>query len=63
MTVARFRARLRDSGQFAAALERARRLPFGATTITSVSLVKNDWCMSRRTLETIKRCHLSKGVR
>jgi 2'-5' RNA ligase len=53
MTVARFRARLRDGDRFGAHLEKARGLAFGATNITSVSLVKNDWYMSRGMLETI----------
>jgi 2'-5' RNA ligase len=54
ITVARFRARLRDSESFASALERARRLPIGVTNITGICLVKNDWYMSRQSLETIK---------
>jgi 2'-5' RNA ligase len=62
MTVARFRARLRDSEQFAATLEQARHLPFGVTDITSINLVKNDWYMSRRITETIERYHVPAAV-
>jgi 2'-5' RNA ligase len=58
ITVSRFRTHLRDNGKYAATLERARRLPFGATNITSLSLVKNDWYMSRQNLWTIKRYRL-----
>lgn len=58
MTVARFRVPLRDSERFAPALERARHLPFGATHIRSVSLVKHDWYMTRQFIETVKRYRL-----
>jgi 2'-5' RNA ligase len=61
MTVARFRSPLRDSGRFAAALERARRRPFGAIRITGLSLVKNDWYMTHQVLETVKRYRLSRA--
>jgi 2'-5' RNA ligase len=63
MTVARFPAPLQNSKQFATTLERARRLPFGVANITRVSLVKNDWYMSRQTIETIERYQLPNGVR
>lgn len=58
MTVARFRAPLRDSERFADALERARDRPFGDARIAGLSLVKHDWYMSRRTTETLKRYRL-----
>lgn len=58
LTVARFRAPLRDGGKFAAALAEARHLPFGHSKITSISLVKNDWYMTPRTLKMIKRYRL-----
>lgn len=59
MTMARFRAPLRNRETLASALERARRRAFGATSITNLSLVKNDWYMTHKTLETIKRYRLS----
>jgi 2'-5' RNA ligase len=55
MTVVRFRSRLRDSGRFVAALERARHLPFGVCDIESVRLVRNDWYLSHGTIETVGR--------
>ena len=59
MTVARFRAPLWDGEQFVTALERARQRAFGVMSIGSLSLVKNDWYMTRHALETIKRYRLS----
>jgi 2'-5' RNA ligase len=59
VTVARFRSRLRDGARLAALLERARRRSFGATQIRSVSLVENDWYMTRRVTRTVKRYRLS----
>jgi 2'-5' RNA ligase len=59
MTVARFRAPLRDGKHFAAALAHARRRPFGSMTIKSLSLVTNDWYMTHRTLETLNRYRLN----
>jgi 2'-5' RNA ligase len=59
MTVARFRAPLRDGKHFAAALTRARRRPFGSMTIKSLSLVTNDWYMTHQTLETLNRYRLA----
>ena len=59
MTVARFRAPLRDSKQFAVALAHSRHRSFGSMTIKSLSLVTNDWYMTHRTLETLHRYHLS----
>jgi 2'-5' RNA ligase len=55
MTVVRFRTRLRDGEQFAGALERARERSFGACSIRSFSLVKNDWYMTQPVLEPLKR--------
>jgi 2'-5' RNA ligase len=59
MTVARFRAPLRDSERFADALEQARGRSFGAANIRSFSLVKNDWYMSSGATETLKRYRLA----
>jgi 2'-5' RNA ligase len=58
ITVARFRARLRDGERLAARIERARHRPFGATTVRSVSLVETDWYMTRQTARTVKRYRL-----
>ncbi|HXD00503.1 MAG TPA: 2'-5' RNA ligase family protein [Verrucomicrobiae bacterium] len=58
MTVARFRAPLRDSKHFAAVLACSRRRPFGSMTIKSLSLVTNDWYMTHQTLETLSRYRL-----
>jgi 2'-5' RNA ligase len=55
MTIARFRAPLRHAERFAKALEQARRRPFGVTTARSLSLVENDWYMSRRATVVLKR--------
>jgi 2'-5' RNA ligase len=63
MTVMRFRAAPRDPKKFAAALTRARRRSFGSTTIRHPALVKTDWYMSRKTLETVKRYRLSAAAR
>ncbi len=55
MTVVRFRAALRHPARFAAALEQARRRPFGVTAVRSFLLVeKNDWYMSRHTTIPLK---------
>lgn len=58
MTVARFRAPLRDSERFGLALTRARNRSFGASVIRNVSLVKNDWYLSHRATATLKRYRL-----
>jgi 2'-5' RNA ligase len=58
MTVARFRAPLCEGKRFAAVLEMARGHSFGAFTIRRLSLVKNDWYMSHRVTETVKRYFL-----
>jgi 2'-5' RNA ligase len=63
MTAARFCRPLRDSQRFASALEAARHRSFGLTEIRSLSLVKNDWYMTRRVLETVKRYRLSPSGR
>jgi hypothetical protein len=59
MTVIRFRAPLCDGERFATSLEMARRQSFGATTVRNLSLVKNDWYMSHRATETVKRYRLA----
>jgi 2'-5' RNA ligase len=59
MTVARFRAPLRDSKHFAGVLARSRRRSFGTMTIKSLSLVTNDWYMTHQTLETLNRYRLT----
>jgi 2'-5' RNA ligase len=58
LTVARFRAPLRNPKKFAAALARACGRSFGSTTIRSPALVKTDWYMSHQTVETVKRYRL-----
>ena len=60
MTVARFCAPLCESKRFAAVLELARGRSFGAFTIRRLSLVKNDWYMSHRVTETLKRYRLTR---
>jgi len=55
MTVARFRAPLRDSQRFAAMLERLRQTQFGAVNVRKLSLVKNDWYMTHQTVEMVKQ--------
>lgn len=62
MTVARFRAPLRDPERFAAALERARKRPFGAMSVASLSLVKNDWYLTQQVVQLMKRYRLSLGA-
>jgi 2'-5' RNA ligase len=59
MTVARFRAPLRDSKHFATILARSRRRSFGSMTIKSLSLVTNDWYMTHQTLKTLRRYRLA----
>lgn len=58
MTIARFRAPLRNGKKMAAFLQRARKLPFGRTDVKAVTLVKNDWYMSRKTLEIVGKYQL-----
>lgn len=55
LTVARFRAPLREPWRFAGFLEEARQHPFGTSRFSALSLVENDWYMSRRITKTIKR--------
>lgn len=59
MTVMRFRDALADADGFALALEKARERPFGAFTIKTMQLVKNDWYMTRALLRTVKRFRLA----
>ena len=58
MTLVRFRAPLRDGRRFAAALRHARERFFGVMEIKNLALVKNDWYMTRRQLEVLKRYRL-----
>ena len=58
MTVVRFRTLLSDSGRFGTILEEARQRSFGVATVRSVNLVTNDWYMSHRTTETVRRYRL-----
>ncbi len=51
--------RLRDGERFAARLAQARQRSFGSIEVRSLSLVKNDWYMTRRVLETVKRYRLA----
>ena len=60
MTIARFCVPLRESDRFAATLELARVRSFGMTTIKSLSLVENDWYMSRHVTKTVKRYRLTR---
>jgi 2'-5' RNA ligase len=62
MTIARFRAPLRDGERLAAALQRARRRPFGTIDAGGLTLVKNDWYMSGAATETVKRYRLGRGA-
>lgn len=58
MTVVRFCAPLRNGKQFATALKQARHRWFGESKIVNLSLVQNDWYMSRRSMQTVKRYRL-----
>jgi 2'-5' RNA ligase len=60
MTIARFRTPLRISERFVALLERARHRSFGKTQIRRVSLVQNDWYLTRQILKTLKSYRLSR---
>jgi len=62
VTIARFRSRLRDGTRLAVALQGARTQAFGATCVRSVSLVENDWYMSKGVTETLKRFRLIRPV-
>jgi 2'-5' RNA ligase len=59
MTIARFRAPLHSPQRLVAALKQARSLPFGRSTIQRLSLVRNDWYLTRKNLETIRHYRLS----
>jgi 2'-5' RNA ligase len=59
LTVGRFKSRLHDSGKLAEVLAGLREKSFGATSIRNLALVKNDWYMSHRTLQTVKRYRLA----
>ncbi len=58
MTVARFRAPLRNSDAFVNQLEAQRDRAFGTTSFRSFHLVMNDWYMRYRTLKRVKRYDL-----
>jgi 2'-5' RNA ligase len=53
ITVARFRAPLRDGGRLARELERARPRAFGSMDVRRVRLVRNDWYMTRGVMEKL----------
>jgi len=63
LTVVRFKSPLRNGEKLAAALEDYRQDPFGTTNIRQLFLVKNDWYMSHRTLQTVKRYRLPAVLR
>ncbi len=58
MTMLRFREPLRDCANFAASLESARTRAFGTTQVQNLSLVQNDWYLSRHTTAVVKRYRL-----
>jgi hypothetical protein len=58
MTVARFRAPLRNPAAFIAKLECARQRPFGTCRIEEAELTINDWYMSRAATEVKARVPL-----
>jgi 2'-5' RNA ligase len=58
MTIARFRSPLCDGRRLAAVLVAARSRVFGSTKVNSLTLVQNDWYMTRRRLEIVKRYRL-----
>jgi 2'-5' RNA ligase len=60
ITVARFRAPLRDGGRLAGELERARHRAFGSIKMRRLVLVSNDWYMTRRVVENLARFRLGK---
>lgn len=59
MTVARFRAPLQDGHRFAMMLQKARARRFGTTIVRNLSLVTNDWYLSRHGTQVLKRYRLS----
>jgi 2'-5' RNA ligase len=58
MTVVRFRNPLRDSQAYTTALEKYRINAFGRTHIQELHFVRNDWYMSRPTVEVLQRYQL-----
>ena len=62
MTVVRFRAPLRENERFAKVLELARGRSFGVTTIRNIRLVENDWYMSHRVTDSVKRYRLTRSA-
>ena len=59
MTVVRFRAPLHEQARFAGVLERYRDRAFGQTQVQELNLVRNDWYMSRASVEVLERFQLS----
>jgi len=59
MTVVRFRAPLRESARFTGMLLRYRNHLFGRTTVEELNLMRNDWYMSRASVEILERYQLS----
>lgn len=55
MTVVRFRARLRGSTHFTRVLEHYRDHVFGRSEVQELNLVRNDWYMSRVSVEVLER--------
>lgn len=58
MTVARFRTPIRKNTAFVRALERARQRSFGTTTVRALLVVSNDWYLSGRATQIVKRYRL-----
>lgn len=61
-TALRFRAPLQRSEELAQALEDYRAHDFGRTTATELHLVRNDWYMSRQSVEVHRRLELVLGT-
>ena len=59
MTVVRFRQTLKDSQGYGAILGNYRGQEFGRSEVRELQLVKNDWYMSRQSVETLQCYELS----
>ena len=59
MTAVRFRTALQDGRRFAGILERYRNHAFGRMQVQELNLVRNDWYMSRASVEVLERYQLS----
>lgn len=59
ITGTRFRRPLRNSEIYARTLESYRRHKFGRTTVQELQLVRNDWYMSRESVELMRKYELS----